>query len=211
MLDRNGLRILWGWITEARPDAELIAAGWAGTMSLPRILSLSPENELQTEVAPEVEMLRSAHIGSHEAEMSTQNQRVLGEVRIHNLAGELDLHLHPKLDEFTLRLQSDAGEFASISCANQSGSRVLRINQISCPLPGATASSLRLHMFLDGSVLEIFANDSATLTARVYQVPQGPLRLRLEGDVKVAGIDVWQVTPISKDRLTGSLCSEKSG
>jgi beta-fructofuranosidase len=210
-LDRNERRILWGWITEARPDTELIAAGWAGAMSLPRVLSLSPDNELQTGVAPEVQMLRSAHIGSHEAEASSQNQRVLGEVRIHNLAAELDLLLHPKSDEFTLRLQSDAGEFAAISCAHQAGSRVLRINQISCPLPGATGSKVRLHIFLDGSVLEIFANDSTALTARIYQVPQGPLRLKLEGDVKVASIDAWQMTPISKDRLAGSLCSEKSG
>ena len=41
MLDRNGNRILWGWITETRPDADLIAAGWAGAMSLPRVLSLN--------------------------------------------------------------------------------------------------------------------------------------------------------------------------
>ena len=32
MLDAKGNRILWGWIPETRPDAELIAAGWAGTM-----------------------------------------------------------------------------------------------------------------------------------------------------------------------------------
>src|SRR5262249_50516442 len=30
MLDKDSNRILWGWIPEARPDADLIAAGWAG-------------------------------------------------------------------------------------------------------------------------------------------------------------------------------------
>jgi len=35
MLDRTANRILWGWLPEARSDADLIAAGWAGVMSLP--------------------------------------------------------------------------------------------------------------------------------------------------------------------------------
>ena len=61
MLDANGNRILWGWITETRPDADLIAAGWAGAMSLPRVLSLNSENELQMNVAPAVQQLRTAH------------------------------------------------------------------------------------------------------------------------------------------------------
>ena len=34
-LDAKGNRILWGWITEKRPDPELLAAGWAGCMSPP--------------------------------------------------------------------------------------------------------------------------------------------------------------------------------
>jgi hypothetical protein len=62
-------------------------------------------------------------------------------------------------------------------------------------------------MFLDGSVLEVFANETITLTARVYQVPSGPLRLKFEGDAKLMSLDAWRMQPISKDRLTGSLCS----
>jgi hypothetical protein len=66
---------------------------------------------------------------------------------------------------------------------------------------------VRLHAFLDGSVLEVFVNGTMALTARIYQTPSGPLRLKLEGNAKPSSLDVWQMTPISKDRLTGSLCS----
>ncbi len=62
MLDREGNRILWGWIPETRPDADLIAAGWAGAMSLPRVLSLNAQNELQTEMAPAVQKLRGPRV-----------------------------------------------------------------------------------------------------------------------------------------------------
>lgn len=206
MLDAGGNRILWGWIPEARPDADLIAAGWAGAMSLPRVLSLSSENELQREPAPVVRKLRTDHIGVDDAEQSPTSERVLDTVRIKDLAAEIDLRFHPKADEFAVRLLSDAGDFASISWSKQSGSRELRVNTVTAPLSGIAGSSVHLHMFLDGSALEVFANETVALTARVYQIPSGPLRVKLEGDAKLKSFHVWQMTPISKDRLTGSLC-----
>jgi hypothetical protein len=62
-------------------------------------------------------------------------------------------------------------------------------------------------MFLDGSVLEIFANKTTSLTARVYQIPPGPLRLKMEGEFELSSLDLWQMKPISNDRLTASFCS----
>jgi beta-fructofuranosidase len=59
MLDARGRRILWGWVQEARPEAELRAAGWAGAISLPRVLSVSSDGRLQMEVVPEMTSLRS--------------------------------------------------------------------------------------------------------------------------------------------------------
>jgi hypothetical protein len=62
-------------------------------------------------------------------------------------------------------------------------------------------------MFLDGSVLEIRANETTFITARIYQIPTGPLGLKLEGSVEDAVLDAWQMTPISPNRLTAPLCS----
>jgi beta-fructofuranosidase len=207
MLDEHGNRILWGWITETRSDAALFAAGWAGAMSLPRVLSLNSAKELQTEVATAARQLRSAHTRVSPEQSPALRQKNLGSLRVNDLAAELELHLQPKADEFTLRLQSDLEDFAVISCSSQSGSRELRVNKVAVPLAGATGSRVHLHMFLDGSVLEVFANETASLTARIYQIPSGPLRLKIEGDVELTSLDVWQMTPISNDRLTGSLCS----
>ena len=41
--DDQGRRVMYGWLPEEREDAALQAAGWAGALSLPRILSLSAE------------------------------------------------------------------------------------------------------------------------------------------------------------------------
>jgi beta-fructofuranosidase len=206
MLDAHGNRVLWGWITETRPDADLVVAGWAGAMSLPRVLSLNAQSELQTEVADAVWKLHAAHTSIVPEQSAAIRQKNLDTLRIDDLAAELELHLQPKSDEFTLRLQSDLGDFATISCSNHSGSRQLRVNTLTAPLPGVAGSRVRLHAFLDGSVLEIFVNGTTSITARIYQIPSGPLRLKIEGDAELTSLDVWQMTPISKDRLTGSLC-----
>ncbi len=207
MLDKEGNRVLWGWIPETRPDADLIAAGWAGAMALPRTLSLNAHNELETEVHTAAHRLREEHGAIHA--VGEKVHGILDTVRIRDLAAELDIQIQPKADDFTLRLQSDLGDFASISCSNQSGARQLRVSTVTAPLSGVAGSSVHLHLYLDGSVLEVFASGGATtLTARIYQIPSGPLRLKLEGDAQLVSLDVWQMKPISKDRLTGSFCAE---
>jgi beta-fructofuranosidase len=207
MLDAEGNRILWGWITETRSDADLIAAGWAGAMSLPRLLSLNSENELEMNVAPTAQQLRSAHTGIATNATPAARRGILDTLRIHNLAAELNLEFTPKADTFSLHLNSENGDtFATISCTNKSGSRDLRVNSVTAQLSAAPGAPLQLHLFLDGSVLEVFVNGTTALTARIYRIPSGPLRLKIEGDDALAKFDAWQLTPISKDRLTASLC-----
>jgi beta-fructofuranosidase len=43
----GGVRTLWGWIRETRPDVELEAAGWAGLMSVPRSLGIQIGSDLE--------------------------------------------------------------------------------------------------------------------------------------------------------------------
>jgi beta-fructofuranosidase len=198
MLDRDGSRILWGWIPEARPEADLIAAGWAGVMSLPRVMSLTENDELETRVAPAVSVLRATHTHA--------TAKGLGGLAIHNLSAEGDLHIERGPGEFVLRLESDAGELTAIHCTQRDRSGELRAENLSAPLAGPAGSPVHIHFFLDASVLEIRANETTFLTARVYGKSLGPVRLKMEGNAKLRSADVWQMKPISKDRLTDSLC-----
>jgi beta-fructofuranosidase len=207
MLDREGNRILWGWIPESRPDADLIAAGWAGVMSLPRTLSLNSEGELQTQVIEATSALRTTHTRIGSDQSASTRERLLNELRIRDLCAELELELHPKADNFAIRLQSDTEEFVTLSFIDSGSGRELRVNTRTAPVAGAPGSPIHVHMFLDGSVLEIFTNGTAALTARVYRKPSGPIRLSFKGPADVKSLDVWQMKPISPDRLTASICS----
>ena len=205
MLDRDGNRILWGWIPETRSEADLIIAGWAGVMSLPRVLSLSPQNELQMSVVSTAGQPRRLtnlkHTGNRDPE------KALESLRIHDLSAELELHLVPSIEDFTLKVESEAGKaFATISCGNKSGKDELHVNSIAAPLAGQAQSPVELRILLDGSVLEVFANTTTCLTARVYQIPSGSLRLKLSGRRGLRAFHAWQMTPITRNRLTSPLC-----
>ena len=75
-LDAQGNRILWGWITETRPQAEYAAAGWSGMMSLPRRLSIA-NGALVMAPSPEIASLRTApRTGSAVKRLPTSAQEI---------------------------------------------------------------------------------------------------------------------------------------
>jgi len=209
MLDEHGNRILWGWITETRPEADLIAAGWAGAMSLPRVLALNSKNELEMDVAPAARQLRSGHVGFSQETSPATRSKIIESFRVQGLAAEIVLEIQPKADESSFHLQAEGGKpFVTISCTRNAEGFELRVNKLTAaPLPGSGGSRVHLHMFLDGSVVEIFANKTVSLTVRTYEIPSGPLLFKPEGDAEIISFDAWHMSPISSDRLTGSWCS----
>lgn len=79
--DDQGRRIMWGWLGEGRSIAEQQAAGWAGVMSLPRLLSLRPDGLLAIAPVPEVAVLRGTHYGYTEMTLTPTSAHVLPEVQ----------------------------------------------------------------------------------------------------------------------------------
>jgi beta-fructofuranosidase len=201
MLDENENRILWGWIPETRPEAEYRAAGWAGVMALPRALSLESDGSLRISAAPAVEILRANHMQMSGGDRN--RDRSLASIRVRDLAGEIQARFAAKRP-FFLRLRSEKGEpFAEIAYEPQKRDAELRVNGMKAAFAGAEPVTLRI--FLDGSVLELFANDRIVITARVYAVPSTPLLVEVSDPTALEALDVWQMRPISPDRLTSDV------
>jgi beta-fructofuranosidase len=69
----------------------------------------------------------------------------------------------------------------------------------------AAGETLKLRVFVDGSMVEVFANGRACLTARVYPTRADSLGLGLVtrgGSARHLHLGVWKMGAISKDRLT---------
>ena len=197
MLDREGRRILWGWIPERRPEAEYRAAGWAGVMALPRLLSLSSDGSL--EMAPAaVEMLRGTPINIRGSEPDARKK--LDALRIRDLSAELRLECAAD-QPFQFELQSEDGvRFAVVAYDSAAGEIHVNSTRGSVSTPKGEALSLRC--FVDASVVELFANRTSALTERVYVAPRTPLRMVAGNLPALRSLEFWPIRPISTDRLT---------
>jgi sucrose-6-phosphate hydrolase SacC (GH32 family) len=73
------------------------------------------------------------------------------------------------------------------------------------PFTLAADETLKLHVFLDASVIEIFANNRACLTSRIYPSRSDSLGIGMfarGGQARLKALDVWEMRPISSNRLT---------
>jgi beta-fructofuranosidase len=198
-LDVHGNRILWGWIPEKRPDPELMKAGWAGCMALPRVLSLSYEGDLEMTVAPEAHSLRDKSFVASPKDSSTTSE-VLDAIRIEGLRAELTW----KSSAATMKLSlgDNHGPWWEISLALAESRGTFTVNGTTVEMPPAKDKEHAFHLFLDGSVAELIVDRRHALTTRIYRQPKGPLQIRLNGEATLASFEGWQLRAISADRLT---------
>lgn len=102
-----------------------------------------------------------------------------------------------------MRLRSQKGErFAEVSYDPEQKDSELRVNGVAGAL--AITEPVTLRVFVDGSVMEVFANDRVAITARVYKVPSAPLEVDVLDEDGVKSLEVWGIRAISPDRLTGA-------
>jgi beta-fructofuranosidase len=204
-LDAHGNRILWGWIPEIRSDSELIRAGWAGCMALPRVLSFSPEGELEMTTAPEAQSLRGESITwpprPQDLDERTKFASVLGGP---NPRAELTWKALPSAHTFKLEDKIGTWWSASIK-ANGANASLLNVNGSEIEIPATANQQHDFRLFIDASVAELIVNRRHAMTTRIYHKPDGPLYVSL-GDQHTASamttVKAWQLQPISSDRLT---------
>ena len=202
-LDKQERRILWGWIPEARPEAEYLAAGWADCMSLPRILALNADNELTLRVIDDISALHIAETSWTLRSSATEQQRT--NIRQFTIGGAaLKLEIVASQKPFHLALADEVMPLLQIAFDPAATGRELQLNSAFAPLPPRKSGDHHITIYLDASVIESFADNTLALTARVYRAPQSPLRLAIsDADLdSLYSLSVTKLQPISPDRLT---------
>jgi beta-fructofuranosidase len=202
MADAQGRRLMFGWCWEGRSEAAQLAAGWAGVQALPRVLSLSARGELLQTPAPEIEALRGAETALNPFALAP------GEARTLPIGGErleLCLVVAPGSGPWTLKVRRarDGAEETAIRYDPATGT--LSVDRSRASLSADAAKDLRtapltlqadepleLRLFLDASLVEVFANQRACLTTRIYPQLSESTQIQLAaGD---APVEVLQLT-----------------
>jgi beta-fructofuranosidase len=193
---RDGRRILWGWIRETRPDSDMAAAGWSGCMSLPRVLTIGAQGQLEMNPAKEVESRRGP------AEKATVSAATTYRRKLSDLA--LELHLPGNLltgSTSTVRLLVEAKPAWELTI--DTDKKEVRCGDKQFPLPGLPWPQPALRLFLDGSVIESFIGGRECLTSRVYTLKPSVTELEITTTAaKPRHAEFWPQNAISPDRLT---------
>jgi beta-fructofuranosidase len=183
LLDDQGRRIIWGWIQEGRSQDEATAAGWSGVLSLPRILRVLSDGSLEIEPAPEVEPLRGKH-------WSYRDIKISGTELLDGVEGDC-------IEVIVKFAPGGAREFGIIL---QGSDRITydseRGQLAGAPLTRSPDEELTLRVYVDRSVIEIFANGRIATTLRSYHKPDDDKGVRLfasGGSAIVESIDVWEM------------------
>ena len=195
LLDAKGRRIFWGWIHESAPATN----GWKSVASLPRVLSLADDNTLRIVPAPELETLR--HNPRHQENISVSGELPLEDV--HGDCLEMDIVIESggaKGFGLSVRCSPDGEEQTTIVFSPQSNTITIvgATKKQVAPFEFKPAEPLRLRIFLDRSVIEVFANDRQCVTQRIYPTRADSLGIKLfarSESVKVKTLDTWDMEP----------------
>jgi beta-fructofuranosidase len=189
-LDAEGRRILWGWIQERRTEAEMRVAGWSGMMSLPRVMRLDADGTLRMEILPQAAALREGVVAPTVAGKQTTVTlaRATGEIRCKGKKGS----------GFEFRLSDGTTELMQVSYSAETHSMTADGHEIVLQ----AADEPMLHVYVDGSVVELMVSERIGYTKRFYyaQKTAPDVQARVVG----VGVEVnaWKIKPISDNRLT---------
>lgn len=215
--DRQGRRIAFGWAHEGRSAEAQRANGWSGAMSLPRELHLRPDGTVVGRPVAELAALRRDQHSVAARPLPPSQMVTLDEVRGDALEIVATLRPGPQgVVGLALRRSPDGAEETRITYDGRLGQLTLERSSSSldrttdhaphtAPLALAADEPLQLHIFLDRSVIEVFANDQLSITSRIY--PSRPDSLGVaafaeHGPAELLALDAWSM---------GSIWEEQAG
>ena len=215
---RGGVIVIFN-MNQGRPTQ-----GWNQIMSLPRRLSLTGENELGIEPAGDVESLRAARTHVGPTVLPANQEIVLEGVRGNamEIVAEIDPRQAPMVEMSVLRspgkeehtriafyrdrgfrnLAPQTGRQSLLTIDSSYAS--LALDALSrAPETGAInlgqGETLRLRVFIDRSIVEVFANGRLCVALRVYPTREDSVGVSLRAQGQDAGLnslDAWQMQSI---------------
>lgn len=207
MTDRDGRHLTWAWVPEARGVEAQWRAGWSGLLTLPRVIDLDDEGRLRQRPAPELEALRGEG-ASRSVDLGPGDRTRLP---LDGDALELDLALRkdrdatvelvlfesPARTERTVVRWSDDAVVVDRSRSSRAHDPDETEQRV--PLDGSApdpSTELSLRAFADGSVVELFANESRCLTSRVYPTRDDAdgASLAVRDGSATVDVDAWELS-----------------
>lgn len=222
LVDSAGRRIFWSWVCGGRSAAAQEAAGWGGVMSLPRVLSLEEDGTVRIEPVEELKRLRINPVSRQDIALHAGASVPVAPM---GTAWELALEIAPgSAAQVGLRVccSPDGAEQTEIAFDPLAGTLSIDFSKSSlspeirwpwphphrredqpggprvqtAPFTLGAGETLKLRVFLDGSILEVFANGRQCVTQRLYPTREDSTGIALfarDGSARVRTLAAWEM------------------
>jgi beta-fructofuranosidase len=182
-LDAAGRRLLIGWVREGRSVEDAEPGGWNGCLSLPRELTLGADGRLRQTPVAELEALRE---GAFRDDAAPRGRLLEIEVTFDRDAAGGD---PCGLDVLA---SADPGSGLPIRFEPESGA--ITAGEFTLGTLAADEREARLRVFVDQSVIEVFANERIAGAVRHYSGSAAEDRVHLVGEPTARR--AWPLRPI---------------
>lgn len=209
VLDDKGRRIMWAWCLDKPGITMRTDRGWSGTMSLPRVLAPAADGSVTINPPEELERLRHAPRHRDAFDVAADSRITIDEVAGTSLeivatfappakgrcglvvcrspGGEEETLVFYDADTKQLKIDTTKSSLKDEPKAVEAG-----------PLVLPAGEPLRLRVFVDKSIVEVFANGRQAAMRRIY-----PSRTDATGvqvfatgsPARVTSLDAWDVMP----------------
>lgn len=206
LIDGKGRQIMWAWLLDRRTGDE--KEGWSGVYGLPRTLWLGEDGTLRLRPVPELEALR-LHEQAWEAihlagGMTRPLEGVVGD------SCELRIEIEPAAatrcgakvraspggeEETLVYYDAGAGELV-VDTTRAGGAGRLVVEK--APFALRPGEPLTLRVFIDKSIVEVYANDRQAIGRQVFPLRRDSLGVSLfatGGQARFTRVRAWEMAP----------------
>lgn len=208
LVDNTGRRIMFGWLKETA-RGKLKVGEWAGVQSVPRILTIE-DNTLHMEPAEELQILRKNHkkyenINISESWMPETKGKALEIIAEFNIGDDIkefaiDILASKDNEEKTSIVYSAENNSLSVDRSKSSASNLTDKSKLGTDFSLKDGETLKLHIFIDYSTVEVFTNYRKCISARVYPIKVDSENIKisvLKGvKLKLKSLDIWEMNSI---------------
>lgn len=208
LIDDKGRQIMWSWVFDDRPDSLIKYNGWTGTYGIPRSLWLGEDGTLRMRPVKELEALRM-----NKKMLSNVTVKSGSEVKFNELGNELmelEVTIQPNTStQYGIKVcVSDDGREETVVYYDPKDKKLkvdTRKSGVSfgrkiieeAPLELMAEEPLILRIFVDKSIVEVYANDRQAIARRIYPTlgGKGISVFSNGGNVLIESIKAWEIMP----------------
>jgi beta-fructofuranosidase len=207
LIDDKGRQIMWTWLTDNPRGEE--AKGWSGVYGLPRSLWLGEDGTLRMRPVKELKMLRCDERTWSDITLANDDTKKLDGVVGDSCELEITVDPAATAKRFGVKVRFSAlGEERTLLYYDAEAKQLVfdstnsgvdgRKKVERAPLELKDGEPLRLRVFVDKSVVEVYANTRQAICRRVYPGRSDSLGVLLfasGGQAKFSSVKAWEMMP----------------